>query len=91
MWCFGEKGQFCNSLDPCATEDSLCRAAPVPLWQSQCSVHLPPSLDWMTLTWCRLRSSALILAFLLLDLEFQEGELEQGWSEIEKPTVQVFR
>ena len=49
MWYFWEKGQFCNSLDPCAIEDSLCRAAPVPLWQSQCGVHLTPSLGGMTL------------------------------------------
>ena len=91
MWYFWEKGQFCNSLDPCAIEDSLCRAAPVPLWQSQCGVHLTPSLGGMTLTWCCLRSSALISASLLLDLEFQEGELEGGWSGTEKPTTQVFQ
>ena len=57
MWYIWEKGQFCNSLDPCAIEDSLCRAPPVPLWQSQCGVHLTPSLGGMTLTWCCLRSS----------------------------------
>ena len=79
----GEKGQFCNSLDPHATGDSLCRAAPVPLWQSQCSVHLPPSLDWMTLTWRCLRSSApyssLLAPWLGVSGMRTGGRMEWDW------------
>lgn len=40
MWISG--GQCCSSLDPCAIEDLLHRAAPVPLWQSQCSILFNP-------------------------------------------------
>lgn len=90
MWYFGEKGPFCNSLDPVPLRThfvvQLLFSVAEPTW---CTLNAFSGWDDAYLV--LLRSSALISASLLLDLEFQEGELEGGWSETEKPTTQMFQ